>query len=48
VYIEEEIMIWDVAAGLALVKAAGGKIRLAAGPCHHAVTASATNGTINL
>ena len=26
VYLEEEIMIWDVAAGIALVNAAGGRV----------------------
>jgi myo-inositol-1(or 4)-monophosphatase len=45
-YFEEGIMIWDVAAGLALVSAAGGSIELRAGTGSLSVTAVATNGRI--
>ncbi|HAB19071.1 MAG TPA: inositol monophosphatase family protein [Verrucomicrobiota bacterium] len=47
-YLEEDIMIWDVAAGLALVNSAGGTIKMTAGRRPHAVTASATNGRIHV
>lgn len=43
-YYEEDIMIWDVAAGLALVAAAGGQIQISPGSQPHSVMASATNG----
>ena len=45
-YIEEDIRIWDVAAGLALVKAAGGHIYCKPGSRKNFVTAAATNGKI--
>ncbi|WP_169517971.1 inositol monophosphatase family protein [Sediminispirochaeta bajacaliforniensis] len=45
-YIEEDIRIWDVAAGLALVKAAGGDILCIPGKRENFVTAIATNGII--
>lgn len=45
-YIEEDIRIWDVAAGLALVKAAGGQIYCKPGSRKNFVTAAATNGKI--
>jgi myo-inositol-1(or 4)-monophosphatase len=47
-FVEEEINIWDVAAGLALVKAAGGEIAIKAGKRKNSVTAIATNGRIPL
>lgn len=47
-YFEEDIMIWDVAAGLALVAAAGGRIEVRQGSRPNAVVAKATNGLINL
>ncbi len=43
-YHEEDIMIWDVAAGLALVKAAGGKVEVSAGTGVHKLCVTATNG----
>ncbi|MFZ0429911.1 MAG: inositol monophosphatase family protein [Acidobacteriota bacterium] len=46
-YVEEEIMLWDVAAGLALVQAAGGYIDVRAGRTLWSVTAAATNGWIS-
>ena len=47
-YFEEDIMLWDVAAGLALVAAAGGEIEVQAGSFKHAVTATATNGIFSI
>lgn len=48
VHFEEDTMIWDVAAGLALAKAAGGDFRLwpGSGPNQHHVVA--TNGHISI
>ena len=45
-YIEEDIRIWDVAAGLSLVKAAGGEIFVKENERPNFVTAIATNGKI--
>lgn len=47
-YTEEDIMIWDVAAGLALVAAAGGRIETRPGSRPHAVHALATNANLTL
>ena len=48
VYSEDEIKLWDVAAGLALVQAAGGSVRTEAGrqPLTRKVTA--TNGRLDV
>jgi len=46
-FIEEDIHIWDVAAGLALVKAAGGDIHLEKKDRKNGVIAIATNGMIS-
>lgn len=46
-YVEEDIMIWDVAAGLALVKAAGGDYVMTPGTKPHAWNVAATNGIIS-
>jgi myo-inositol-1(or 4)-monophosphatase len=43
-YLEEDIRIWDVAAGMALVKAAGGRINLVKRDRENFVTAYAWNG----
>jgi myo-inositol-1(or 4)-monophosphatase len=43
-YVEENIMMWDVAAGLAIVKAAGGDIAVRSSTVPHAWMAAATNG----
>ena len=43
-YYEEDIMIWDVAAGLALVVAAGGTINVRPGRSVNSLVVSATNG----
>jgi myo-inositol-1(or 4)-monophosphatase len=45
-YHEEDIMLWDVAAGLALVAAAGGRIDTRPGAKPLSVAAAATNGLI--
>lgn len=45
-YLEEDIRIWDVAAGMALVKAAGGKINLDKRDRDNFVMAFAWNGKI--
>ena len=45
-YYEEDIMIWDVAAGLALVKASGGEIFIKPGSKEHSVICAATNGNV--
>jgi fructose-1,6-bisphosphatase/inositol monophosphatase family enzyme len=47
-YYEDNIMIWDVAAGLALVTAAGGQIQSRPGTKPHALVATATNGHLTL
>ena len=47
-YFEEDIMIWDVAAGLALVKAAGGEVLMLPGSNEHSVICVATNGRLNI
>lgn len=45
-YMEEDVRIWDVAAGLALVKAAGGEIYFKAAERQNFLTVAATNGKI--
>jgi myo-inositol-1(or 4)-monophosphatase len=45
-YVEEKIMLWDVAAGLAIVKAAGGDIVVRHSGLPHACNTAATNGLI--
>lgn len=45
-YTEDNIMLWDVAAGLAIVSAAGGRYDMVSGLKHHSVTVSATNGVL--
>jgi myo-inositol-1(or 4)-monophosphatase len=47
-YVEEDIMVWDVAAGLALVAAAGGSVRMEPGRSANTVRAVATNGHLAL
>lgn len=47
-YIEEDIRIWDVAAGLAIVKAAGGDIYIEKRERNNFITAIATNGNISI
>jgi myo-inositol-1(or 4)-monophosphatase len=45
-YFEEDIMLWDIAAGLALVKAAGGWGEVKPGRRPHSVFCTGTNGQI--
>ena len=42
-YFEEDIMIWDVAAGLAIVKAAGGQVNFTNGRLNNSLIVRATN-----
>lgn len=46
-YAEQEIMIWDVAAGLALVEGAGGKVKTMPGSHEHALNVFASNGHLS-
>jgi len=46
-YFEEDIWLWDVAAGLALVVAAGGKFRMTEVKCSWQVDISAWNGRLD-
>lgn len=46
VYTEEDIMIWDVAAGLALVEGAGGYISISPGRHKYSYNVFASNGLI--
>ena len=42
-YIEDNIMIWDVAAGIAIVKAAGGQVNFTNGRLNNSLIVRATN-----
>lgn len=46
VYTERDIMIWDVAAGLAILKGAGGTFTMAEGRCADSYNVFASNGLI--
>lgn len=43
-YAEQEVMLWDVAAGLALVEGAGGRVAVVPGISENAVDVFASNG----
>jgi myo-inositol-1(or 4)-monophosphatase len=45
-YFERNIMIWDVAAALALVQGAGGSFELAMTSFHESLTVLATNSVV--
>jgi len=45
-YTEDNIMIWDVAAGIAIVNAAGGNVRFTKGEVKNSLFVSATNGAL--
>jgi len=45
-YTEENIMIWDVAAGIAIVKAAGGNVEFSQGSVKNSLNVSVTNGSL--
>lgn len=47
-YAEQEIMIWDVAAGLALVEGAGGKVNVGPGNHEYALSVFASNGRLSI
>lgn len=46
-YAEQDIMLWDVAAGLALVEGAGGEISITKGKVDDSIDVIASNGKIN-
>jgi myo-inositol-1(or 4)-monophosphatase len=46
VYFEKEIMLWDIAAGLAIVKGAGGEFDIKFGKDEHLLSVVASNGLI--
>ena len=48
VYSEKQIMLWDIAAGIAIVEGAGGEIKINFGKDENAVNVTATNGLINI
>ena len=45
-YMEENIMIWDVAAGIAIVKAAGVNVEYSQGSVQNSFNVSANNGSL--
>lgn len=47
-YFEEDIMIWDVAAGLALVSAAGGAVDVRPGSRAQSIVVGASNGKVSV
>lgn len=47
-YIEQDVMLWDVAAGLALVQGAGGRFSMAPGMYNHSCNIFADNGILQL
>ena len=47
-YTEENIMIWDVAAGIAIVKAAGGEVDFSKGSIDNSLNVSALNGLLSI
>ena len=46
VYYESEIMLWDIAAGMAILQGAGGKVNLSKGRIENSHILSASNGKI--
>jgi myo-inositol-1(or 4)-monophosphatase len=46
-YAEQNIMLWDVAAGLAIVKGAGGSIHFAPGTIEYSLDVYASNGVLS-
>jgi myo-inositol-1(or 4)-monophosphatase len=47
-YLENEIMIWDVAAGIAIVEGAGGVVSAEPGNHPYALNVTATNGKVTI
>ncbi len=45
-YYEQEIMIWDVAAGIAILEGAGGEVSISPGKFENSLNVVASNGTI--
>jgi myo-inositol-1(or 4)-monophosphatase len=48
VYMEENIMLWDVAAGLAIVEGAGGVVSVSNGSVEKTINVVATNGHVSI
>ena len=46
IYVEKNIMHWDVAAGIAIVEGAGGRVKYEAGSIDHSLNVYASNGLI--
>lgn len=46
-YLEREIMIWDIASGIAIVEGAGGRIVMKSGESKFSLTVVADNGSID-
>jgi myo-inositol-1(or 4)-monophosphatase len=47
-YSEDNIMIWDVAAGISIVKAAGGNVLISKGSINNSLNVSAMNGLLSV
>jgi myo-inositol-1(or 4)-monophosphatase len=47
-YLEKNIMLWDVAAGIAIVEGAGGKVRCGPGTVEHSLDVRASNGILSM
>ena len=47
-YLEEQIMIWDVAAGIAILEGAGGTALISQGKSKFSVNVNASNGKIKI
>lgn len=47
-YAEEEIMLWDVAAGIAIVEGAGGRVKIINSESDYVIRVVADNGNFNL
>ena len=45
-YLSVPVLTWDVAAGIAIVKAAGGNVRFTHGEAKNSLFVSATNGSL--
>ncbi len=47
-YVERNIMLWDVAAGIAIVEGAGGKVRCDPGTVEYSLDVHASNGILSM
>ena len=48
IYFENEIMIWDVAAGIAIIEGAGGKVKITKGNYLYSHNVTATNNKVKI